>query len=118
MVVTDRIKVNGQPTRLALNPKQTRLYVAESSSDAVAVISTGSHKVLEEIGTTAPKAVFANEKGYKGSAPNSVTVSRDGGYLYVTNGGANSVAVIRLANNGDNNRSTRSGDTQSNGEPI
>jgi DNA-binding beta-propeller fold protein YncE len=97
MVVTDRIKVNGQPTRLTLNPKQTRLYVAESSSDAVAVISTGSHKVLEEIGTTAPKSVFANEKGYKGSAPNSVTVSRDGGYLYVTNGGANSVAVIRLA---------------------
>jgi len=97
LVVTDRIKVNGQPTRLALNAKQTRLYVAESSSDAVAVISTSSHKVLEEIGTTAPKSVFANEKGYKGSSPNSATVSLDGRFLYVTNGGANSVAVIRLA---------------------
>jgi YVTN family beta-propeller protein len=97
LVVTDRMKVKGQPTRLALSPTQTRLYVAESSSDAVAVISTSSHKVLEEIGTTAPKSVFANEKGFKGSSPNSVTVSPDGGYLYVTNGGANSVAVIRLA---------------------
>src|SRR5260370_1664164 len=97
LAVTDRIKVNGQPTRLALNAKQTRLYVAESSSDAVAVISTSSHKVLEEIGTTAPKSVFANEKGFKGSSPNSVTVSNDGQYLYVTNGGANSVAVIHLA---------------------
>jgi DNA-binding beta-propeller fold protein YncE len=97
LVVTDRIKVTGQPTRLALNAKQTRLFVAESSSDSVAVISTSSHKVLEEIGTTAPKSVFANEKGYKGSSPNSVTVSADGGTLYVTNGGANSVAVIRLA---------------------
>src|SRR6266478_128317 len=96
LAVTDRIALNGQPTRLALNPKQTRLYVAESSSDAVAVISTSSHKVLEEIGTTAPKSVFANEKGFKGSSPNSVTVSPDGAYLYVTNGGANSVAVIRL----------------------
>ncbi len=97
LVVTDRIALKGQPTRLALNAKQTRLYVAESSSDAVAVISTSSHKVLEEIGTTAPKSVFANEKGYKGSSPNSVTVSNDGQYLYVTNGGANSVAVIHLA---------------------
>jgi YVTN family beta-propeller protein len=101
LAVTDRIKVKGQPTRLALNPKQTRLYVAESSSDAVAVISTKTHKVLEEIGTTAPKSVFANERGYKGSSPNSVTVSSDGGSLYVTNGGANSVAVIRLAPDGD-----------------
>src|SRR6266403_4785210 len=92
-VVTDRIKVRGQPTRLTLNPKQTRLYVAESSGDTVAVISTTAHKVLEEIGTTAPKSVFANERGYKGSSPNSVTVSNDGQYLYVTNGGANSVAV-------------------------
>jgi YVTN family beta-propeller protein len=97
LTVTDRIQVKGQPTRLALNPKQTRLYVAESSSDAVAVISTRTHKVLEEIGTTAPKSVFANVKGFKGSSPNSITVSPDGGYLYVTNGGANSVAVIRLA---------------------
>jgi YVTN family beta-propeller protein len=97
LAVTDRIKVTGQPTRLALNAKETRLYVAEASSDSVAVISTSSHKVLDEIGTTAPKSVFANEKGYKGSSPNSVTVSADGGTLYVTNGGANSVAVIRLA---------------------
>jgi YVTN family beta-propeller protein len=97
LVVTDRIKVKGQPTRLTLNPAQTRLYVAESSSDAVAVINTKTHSVLEEIGTTAPKSVFANEKGFKGSSPNSVTVSPDGGTLYVTNGGANSVAVIRLA---------------------
>jgi len=102
--VTDRIALKGQPTRIALNPKQTRLYVAESSSDAVAVISTSTNKVLEEIGTTAPKWAFANEKGFKGSSPNSVTVSRDSQYLYVTNGGANSVAVIRLGP-GDSTRS-------------
>jgi len=95
--VMERIKVAGQPTRLTLNPRQTRLYVAESSSDAVAVISTKTHRVLEEIGTTAPRSVFANERGYKGSSPNSVTISNDGKMLYVTNGGANSVAVIRLA---------------------
>jgi YVTN family beta-propeller protein len=96
-VVTGRIALKGQPTRIALNPKQTRLYVAESSSDDVAVISTSTLQVLEEIGTTAPVWAFANAKGFKGSSPNSVTVSADGQYLYVTNGGANSVAVIRIA---------------------
>jgi DNA-binding beta-propeller fold protein YncE len=109
LTVTDRIKVKGQPTRLALNPKQTRLFVAESSSDAVAVISTKSHKVIEEIGTTAPKWAFANEAGFKGSIPNSVAVSPNGEYLYVTNGGANSVAVIHLAHGGDKDGDDRSG---------
>jgi len=99
--VTDRISVKGEPTRITLNPKQTRLYVAESSSDSVAVINTKTHQIIEEIGTTAPKSVFANNKGFKGSSPNSVAVSADGGFLYVTNGGANSVAVIRLAHDGD-----------------
>jgi YVTN family beta-propeller protein len=99
--VTDRISVKGEPTRITLNPKQTRLYVAESSSDSVAVINTKTHQIIEEVGTTAPKSVFANDKGFKGSSPNSVTVSADGGFLYVTNGGANSVAVIRLAHDGD-----------------
>jgi YVTN family beta-propeller protein len=95
--VKGRVKLKGQPTRLALNAKQTHLYVAESSSDTVAVIDTSTRKILEEIGTTAPKRAFANEKGFKGSSPNSVAVSNDGQFLYVTNGGANSVAVIRLA---------------------
>jgi len=99
--VTDRISVKGEPTRITLNPKQTRLYVAESSSDSVGVISTKTHQIIEEIGTTAPKSVFANNKGFTGSSPNSVAVSADGGFLYVTNGGANSVAVIRLAHDGD-----------------
>src|SRR6266478_4526054 len=99
--IADRISVKGQPTRIALNPKQTRLYVAESSSDSVAVIDTKTHQIIEQIGTTAPKSVFANDKIFKGSSPNSVAVSADGGFLYVTNGGANSVAVIRLAHDGD-----------------
>jgi DNA-binding beta-propeller fold protein YncE len=66
----------------------------------VGIISVSTHNVLEEIGTTAPIWVFANEEGFKGSIPNSLAISRDGRYLYVTNGGANSVAVIRLKSEG------------------
>src|SRR6267378_3936466 len=107
--ITNRISVKGQPTRIALNPKQTRLYVAESSSDSVAVINTKTDQVIEEIGTTAPNSVFPNNNGFKGSSPNSVAVSADGQFLYVTNGGANSVAVIHLAHGGDEESAGGSG---------
>src|SRR6267154_329890 len=99
-VVTGRIPVKGSPTRIELNAAQTRLFVAESSSDSVAVINTKTRQIIEEIGTTAPKSVFANNKGFKGSSPNSVAVSADGKFLYLTNGGANSVAVIQLSQDG------------------
>jgi len=107
--IADRISVKGQPTRIALNPKQTRLYVAESSSDSVAVINTKTHQIIEEIGTTAPKSVFPNNNRFKGSSPNSIAVSADGQFLYVTNGGANSLAVIHLANGGDEESAGGSG---------
>ncbi|HXB57764.1 MAG TPA: beta-propeller fold lactonase family protein [Vicinamibacteria bacterium] len=100
-VVSDRIPLKGQPTRLILNHDQTRLYVAESSRDAVAVIATGSHKVVGEVNTTAPKSVFPNSGGYKGSSPNSLALSPDEERLYVTNGGANSLAVVRLGGGDD-----------------
>ena len=99
--VTGRIPLKGQPTRMTLSPKQQWLYVAESSSDAVAVINTQTREIAEEIGTTAPAAVFPNTQGFKGSSPNSIAVSPDGATLYVTNGGANSVAVIRLTTDVD-----------------
>jgi DNA-binding beta-propeller fold protein YncE len=99
--VSGRIPLEGQPIRLVLNPKQTRLYVAESSRDSVAVISTKTGNILEEIKTTAPRSVFKNHHNFKGSLPNSLAVSSNGEWLYVTNGGANSPAVIRLSKRGD-----------------
>ncbi|HEX2712816.1 MAG TPA: hypothetical protein VHM88_11410, partial [Candidatus Acidoferrales bacterium] len=106
-VVTDRIRVKGQPTRMALSPEQGWLYVAESSSDSLAVINTKTHRVTEEIGTTAPEYVFRNNKAYKGSSPNAIGVSPDGRCVYVTNGGANSVAVIRVAQKNDSENRDR-----------
>jgi len=98
--VTARIPLKGSPTRLILNKKQTLLYVAETSSDSVAVISTKTHNVLAEVNTTAPQKFFANLGGFKGSSPNSVALSPDERWLYVTNGGANSVATIPLSDDG------------------
>jgi YVTN family beta-propeller protein len=95
--VSGRIHVGSQPNKMILNRAQTLLYVANGNSDSAFVIDTHTDRVLEEIDTTAPKILFPNRKGLKGSNPNSLALSPDERFLYVTNGGTNAIAVIRLA---------------------
>jgi YVTN family beta-propeller protein len=95
--VAGRIALPGQPNRMVLDRDGSRLFAALGSDDTVAVIDTRTSRVIEEIPTTAPRSIFPNPKRLKGSNPNSLAFSTDGKTLYVTNGGANSVAVISLA---------------------
>jgi YVTN family beta-propeller protein len=88
--VKQRIVVGHQPNKMVLNRAQTRLYVENGNSDSVSVIDTAEDKVVEEIDTTAPKVLFPNRKGLKGSNPNSLALSPNERFLYVTNGGTNS----------------------------
>jgi YVTN family beta-propeller protein len=99
-VVSGRVPLRGQPVRCMLSPDQQKLYVTEGSQDTVAVISTKTLKVLEEISTVAPEFVFENRRGFKGASPNSVAVSPDGQRLFVTNAGANDLAIIALGGDG------------------
>jgi YVTN family beta-propeller protein len=91
-----RIKVPGQPNRSVLNKAQTRLFVAQDNSDSVAVIDTDSNRLIADIKVTAPEKSYPNAHHYYGANPNSVTLSPDEKTLYVTNGGENAVAVVRL----------------------
>lgn len=100
--VSGRIPVGGQPNKMILNKAQTRLFVANGNNDSVAVIDTDTDRVLEEIDATAPQVLFPNPQGLKGSNPNSLALSPDERILYVTNGGTNAVAVIRLWQHDDN----------------
>jgi YVTN family beta-propeller protein len=99
-----RIKVDGLPNGMALNPAQTTLYVAEDNADQVAVIDTSTNLVIAKIDTRAPAEMLRAEDGaavgdhnrYTGAAPFSVTISPDQKTLYAVNDGANSIAVIPL----------------------
>ncbi|HLW81920.1 MAG TPA: bifunctional YncE family protein/alkaline phosphatase family protein [Candidatus Acidoferrales bacterium] len=92
--VTGRIRVPGEPTKMILDRAQKWLYAALTTDDAVATINTGENVLTGAIGTTAPRPIFSNPRGLMGSNPNSLALSPDEKWLYVTNGGANSVAVI------------------------
>jgi YVTN family beta-propeller protein len=98
-VIVDRIGVTGNPNRMVLDKAQKRLYVALDNSDAVAVIDTARNALIDTVKTAAPAGLLRSTT--PGSSPNSLTFSPEGGTLYVTNGGTNSVAVLRVSADGD-----------------
>jgi YVTN family beta-propeller protein len=102
--VSGRIKVHGQPGKMVLNKAQSLLFAAADNSDAVVIVDTAADRVLAEIKTTAPAAIFPNRADFKGSTPTSLALSPDEKTLYVTNAGTNSVAVIRLDRDPDDSR--------------
>lgn len=102
--VAGRIKVKGQPGKMLVNKSGSLLFAVADNSDSVVVVNTANDRVVAEIRTTTPAGVFANPGGFKGSNPNSLALSPDEKTLYVTNGGTNSVAVIRLERDVDDSQ--------------
>jgi YVTN family beta-propeller protein len=95
--LVSRIALPGNPNSMLLSADQSMLYVTQDNSDSVAVISTATNTVIEEISTIAPPALVPSGTKYKGAAANNLALSPDAQTLYVTNGGENSVAIIPLA---------------------
>ena len=95
--IITRIPVKGQPNKMTLNKAQSRLYVVEDQSDSVDVIDTSKNAIVDTISVLEPGVILpASLKNYKGSNPNSATLSPDEETLYVTLGNLNAVAVIEL----------------------
>jgi len=91
-----RIPLKGTPVKMLLDASQAHLYVACDNSDVVAVIDTAKGQVTGAISTLAPPGLMNPSYTYRGVAPNALALSGDGKRLYVTDGGANSVAVVAL----------------------
>ncbi len=104
LAVSGRIKTRGQPGKLIVNRVGALLFAVADNSDSVVMIDTAKDRLVAEIKTTAPAGIFANRGGFKGSNPNSLALAPDEKTLYVTNGGTNSVAVIALDKDPDDNR--------------
>jgi DNA-binding beta-propeller fold protein YncE len=117
-----RIPVPGNPNKMLLNHAQTRLYVAADNADAVSVIDTAGNTLLRTLPTSfaageredgddgdAAEHGHHGERRFRGAAPNSLALSPDESTLYVTNGGTNSVAVLRLGREGREREEGESG---------
>jgi YVTN family beta-propeller protein len=91
-----RIALPGNPNSMLLSADESTLYVTQDNSDKVAVIDTAGNTVTEEISTIAPPGTVPSGTKYTGAAANNLALSPNGKTLYVTNGGANDVAIIPL----------------------
>ena len=95
--LTTRIPVSGNPGKMTLNAAQSRLFVVASNSDELIIIDTTSNTVMGQVNASAPSGLLGGSgKVPKGSNPNSVALSPDEQTAYVTDGGTNAVAIIRL----------------------
>lgn len=94
--VSARIPLRGNPTKMIMNRKQTRLLVASDNSDTVDIIDTTGQRLVASIDATSPGEA---PRVRRGSSPNSLALSPDEETLYVTNAGSNAVAVIELNEN-------------------
>ena len=86
---------------MTLNRDGSRLFVAADNSDTVSIVDTDKNRVIENVLTTAPRSMLNALHSYNGSAPNDVALAHDEKTLFVTNGGSNSVAVVRLGQGGE-----------------
>jgi DNA-binding beta-propeller fold protein YncE len=74
---------------MVLSPNHDKLYVACANSDIVAVINTKKEEITDTL------SVHAQKDLPFGSAPNDLTISPDGRYLYIANGTENAICVIK-----------------------
>ncbi|KAE9654259.1 YncE family protein, partial [Pseudomonas sp. PB105] len=78
--IITHVEVGGAPARLVVSPDGSRVYVINSTSHSVSVISTVTHRVIYTI------TGFSN--------PHAIAISPNGGILYVSNVGTGQVTVI------------------------
>ena len=93
--VISRIAVTGNPNRMLLNSDRSGLFVAADNSDRVVSIDTKTNRIVSSISVRAPSGWGPNAR-LPGAAPNSLAISPDQSWLYVTEGGINAVGVVRL----------------------
>ncbi len=85
------VAAGSHPTAMLLSQDESRLYVALSNNDRVAVVDTATGNVIGALSTQLPG------QKYGGSVPMALALSHDGGRLFVANASANAVAVFNTS---------------------
>ncbi|MDB5147852.1 MAG: hypothetical protein JWQ57_1872 [Mucilaginibacter sp.] len=82
------IKTSSHPNELLLDKKGKFLYIADANDNAVSVVNTTTHKIVETIST----ALYPTR--LTGSTSNGLALSPDGKTLYIANADNNCLAVF------------------------
>src|SRR5215468_4620728 len=90
-----RIAVDRHPTAMIFNAAKTRMYVVNSNADSVSVIDTAADREIERVN------VRLAERALPGGSPESLALGADEKTLFVANAHSNAVAVVALAQSGE-----------------
>ncbi|HEX8022694.1 bifunctional YncE family protein/alkaline phosphatase family protein [Mucilaginibacter sp.] len=82
------IKTSSHPNELLLDKKGKFLYVADANDNAVSVVNTTTHKIVETIST----ALYPTR--LTGSTSNGLALSQNGKTLFIANADNNCLAVF------------------------
>jgi DNA-binding beta-propeller fold protein YncE len=85
------VSPGSHPTAMLLSADDKLLFVALSNSDAVAVVSVNSSKLLGLLSTRLPGQKF------RGTFPNALAQSSDGRLLFVADASSDAVAVFDIS---------------------
>ena len=94
--VLSRIRVPGQPVALVANRTGSRLYAALDTTNQVLILDSANDTIIESVDATAPQSVYVNRRKLGGANSNALALTPDERTLLVSNGGENSIAVMRL----------------------
>ena len=97
MKIMATISTGLHPTGMAFYGQY--LLVANTYSDTISVIDTGTKKVVRTIDLALPIGVPGEHKASYGAAPNSIAVDAKGGVAYVALYNANAIGVFDLNSN-------------------
>jgi len=90
-------RFRGSHRPLLPNTSGSRLYAAVDTTSHVEVFDTARNVRIEQIDTVGPAGVYENQKMLSGANTNALVLTPDERTLLVSNGGQNSVAVVRLS---------------------
>lgn len=97
MRVLGRVPVHSQPVALTANRSGSRVYVALDTTSQIAIIDARHDKVVETLNVIAPESVYATSQAMGGANTDALALTPDERTLLVSNGGQNSIAVVRLS---------------------
>lgn len=89
------IHVGLHPNAIIASRDGRFVYVANSSSDAIAVINTKKNTVANWIDV----GLLKGKNSLQGSSPNALVLNEDNTMLYVANGFDNAIAIVSLGKN-------------------
>ncbi|MFN5022320.1 MAG: alkaline phosphatase family protein [bacterium] len=89
------LQVGLHPNAVKASVDEKFIYVANGSSDNIAVINAMTNKLVETIDV----GLMRGKQSFAGSTPNGLELNAENSQLYVSNGLDNAVAVVQLGKN-------------------